>query len=207
MFESLRQSFRDVFAQATTPGEKRAAVAQMKDTLVQAKLGVEDLRGGVEATRRRLEAERAELETVRRRKGLAQQIGDAETVAIADKFEKHHGERVAMLEKKLDAQESELALVEGEVREMTEEFKRAAAGRPMTGGTPGAAGGQIGVGGGPSESDVEAAARELDAELDGGAADAALRSDIDALGRQQRRVAHDDLAAARLAELKRRMGK
>jgi len=81
---------------------------------------------------------------------------------------------------------------------MTDEFKRAAAGRPM-GGPPGAT-----SAGAAGESELAAAARELDAELD---ANAGLRADLDALGRQQRRAAHDDLAAARLAELKRRMGK
>lgn len=198
MFESLRQSFRDLFAQATTPGERRAAVAQMKDTLVQAKLGVEDLRKGVEETRQRLERERAELETVRRRRGLAERIGDAETVSVADRFARHHGEHAAVLERKLAAQEEELALVEAEVREMTDEFKRAAAGRPM----PGPVG--AGAATAPGDAELAAAARQLDAELE---ADAGLRSDIDALGRQHRRAAHDELAAARLEELKRRMGK
>jgi hypothetical protein len=198
VFESLRQSFRDLFAQATTPGERRAAVGQMKETLVQARLGVEDLRKGVDETRRRLGTERAELETIDRRRGLAERIGDAETVAVADRFAQHHGERIAVLERKLAAQEEELALVEAEVREMTEEFKRAAAGRPMGGPAGAAPGGLAG------DAELAAAARALDAELD---ADAGLRADLDALGRQQRRTAHDDLAAARLAELKRRMGK
>jgi hypothetical protein len=57
-------------------------------------------------------------------------VGDAETVAVAARFEAQQAERLAVLERKLAAQEEELALVERDVAAMTAEFKRAAAGIP-----------------------------------------------------------------------------
>src|SRR5690348_18276714 len=94
MFESFRQTLRDLMDRATPPEERRAGLARMKETLVTARMGVEDLRDGVAVTRKRLDAERRELETMRRRKGYAQGINDGETVALAEKYEAHHAERV-----------------------------------------------------------------------------------------------------------------
>ncbi|MDB4889834.1 MAG: hypothetical protein JWL61_1689, partial [Gemmatimonadetes bacterium] len=64
MFESFRQSLSDLMDRATPPEERRAGLARMKQTLVQAKMGLEDLRQGVVVTRQRLEVEIRELETM-----------------------------------------------------------------------------------------------------------------------------------------------
>ena len=61
MFESFRQSLRDLMDRSTTPEARRAGLAQMKQTLVQARMGLDDLRGGIEQTRQRLAAEQREL--------------------------------------------------------------------------------------------------------------------------------------------------
>jgi hypothetical protein len=188
MFENLRHSLDDLLARATKPEDRRAVLAQMKDALVHARMGVEDLRGGVEVTRARVAQERRELETVVRRKALAEQIGDAETVTVATRFERQHADRVRVQEAKLQAQEAELALAEREVAEMTTELKRAAVGVPHVNAT-GAAG----------------AGKPLDDPLEDGSA--ALGSELDALARAGRRARQDADADARLAELKRRMGK
>lgn len=186
MFDHFRQSLRDLMDRSTPPEERRAGLAQMKQTLVQARMGLDDLRGGIETTRQRLAAEQRELETVRRRKGLAAGINDVETVALAEKYEALHAERTAVLERKLSAQESELALMEREVAEMTSALKGALSG--ASAGTP--------------IHGTDAA--ELDAMLDGGAR---VREEIDALGRASNRSARDAEADRLLAELKRRMGK
>src|SRR3954471_1688170 len=128
MFESFRQSLRDLMDRSTTPEERRAGLARMKQTLVQARMGLDDLRGGIEQTRKRLAVEQSELQTVQRRKGLAAGINDLETVALAEKYEALHAERAEVLSRKLAAQESELALVEREVGEMTAALKSAVAG-------------------------------------------------------------------------------
>jgi len=182
MFESFRQTLRDLMDRATPPEERRAGLARMKDTLVTARMAVEDLRGGVSVTRQRLEAERRELETMRRRKGYAQGINDGETMAL----EAHHAERVAVLERKLDAQEAELAIAERDVAQMTSELKQA----------------MLGVPGAPSASD--AAAAEVDAALN---ESSNIASELDAMGRARARSEREAEAEQRLAELKRRMGK
>lgn len=103
----------------------------MKDTLVHARVGVSAMRDGLVEVRARLDKERTELATCTRRKQLAQQIGDAETVTVAAKFELFHQERCSVLERKCSAQEAELALAEREIAEMTLEFKHAASGAPL----------------------------------------------------------------------------
>jgi len=188
MFDNFRESLRDLMDRSTTPEARRAGLAQMKQTLVQARMGLDDLRGGIEQTRQRLAAEQRELETVRRRKGLAAGINDQETVQLAEKYEVLHAERTDVLTRKLAVQESELALVEREVAEMTTALKSAMSGA----GTP------------PLKAE-SAAEAELDAMLDNNGADVA--QEIDALGRASARSARESEAERLLAELKRRMGK
>ncbi|MDB4884838.1 MAG: hypothetical protein JWN79_276 [Gemmatimonadetes bacterium] len=190
MFDSFRQSLRDLMDRATPPEERRAGLARMKQTLVTARMGLDDLRSGVAITRQRLAKERQELETMRRRKGLAAGINDVETVALAEKYEAHHAERVGVLERKLEAQEAELAIAERDVAEMSTELRNAMAG------IPGAASRAASI-------DAEASA-DVD-EITNERGDVA--SEIDALGRASARSARDLDAEARLAELKRRMGK
>jgi hypothetical protein len=187
MFEHFRQSLRDLMDRSTPPEERRAGLAQMKQTLVQARMGLDDLRAGIAQTRQRLAAEQRELETVRRRKGLAAGINDTETVALAEKYESLHAERTGVLERKLSAQEAELALVEREVGEMTTALKGALSG--ATTGSP------------LPNADATA---ELDAMLDGSAT---VADEIDALGRAGTRSAREAEADRLLAELKRKMGK
>jgi len=187
MFDNFRQSLRDLMDRSTTPEARRAGLAQMKQTLVQARMGLDDLRGGIEQTRQRLAAEQRELETVRRRKGLAAGINDLETVQLAEKYEVLHAERTEVLTRKLAVQESELAMVEREVAEMTTALKSAMSGAGVT----------------PLQGD--SAAAEVDAMLD--TAGAEVAQEIDALGRASARSAREAEAERQLAELKRRMGK
>jgi len=189
VFDDIRQAFESLLNGDVPAGERRGVLAEMRDSLVRARLAIDDLRTGAENTRKRLDAERQELETLRRRKVLAEQIGDAETVAVATRFEAHHAERVALLERKLEVEDGELALVQREVEEMTAQYKAASAG--------------VGSGlraGGPG------AAPPRDADLGLDDRGAGLSQEIGALDRERRRAASEADADARLAELKRRMG-
>lgn len=198
MFDDVRQAFRDLLRGTPPSGDaRRSIVAQMRETLVQARMGLDDLRKGIVETKARLNRERAELETVRRRKQLAAGINDAETVTIAERYEKQHADRVAILERKLETQEAELALVEREVEEMTAEFKLAAAG-----GTPG-----VSAGTGPRTADPSGEAAAAAPPSDGTEEGAALNDEIDRLARARRRADADAAADEKLAALKRRMGK
>ena len=192
MFESLRKSLDDLLSRSTPPEERRQIVSRMRDTLVQAKVGLQDLRDGLAQSKRRLEQERRELDTVQRRKRLAEQSNDAETVRLANQYEQMHVERVAVLERKVEAQESELALAERDVAQMMIELRQAASGIPSAGERSNAA--------------VSAAMDEIESEM-GSAKGESLRSEIDGLSRARTRADHEADAARKLEELKRRMGK
>ncbi len=167
--------------------------------MVHTKLGLQDLREGIAVTESRLAGERAELETVRRRLGLAAQINDAETVAIAERFAAQHAERVAVLESKRMVQQQELTLAERDLEEMSSQLRMAASG--------------IAPGG---VSDDVAAARELDAFLAGDpmsdapgspAGDAPAGASGSSATARRTRAEREAEAEERLAALKRRMGK
>src|SRR5262245_49643964 len=127
-FDGFRRSFDELLSRATRPEERRVVAARMKDTLVQAKMGLNDMRDGLEKARQRLVAEEKELDTVRRRKTLAEGIKDQQTVDIAVKYEQMHVERVEVLKQKVSAQEAELALAERDVDAMSAELKAVLAG-------------------------------------------------------------------------------
>ena len=184
VFEGFRRSFDDLLTRATRPEERRLVASRMRDTLVQAKAGLGDLRDGLGKARHRLKGEEEELETIRRRKGLAEGIGDRQTVDIAAKYEQMHRERVEILRQKVSAQEAELVLAEREVAGMSAELKAVLAGTD-----PRAPGPSI------ESPDVT--------EPDG----ASLHDEINSLGRERARADREADAARRLDELKRRMGK
>jgi hypothetical protein len=194
VFDKLRQTLEDlVNRMPSTPEDRRDRLARMKDTLVQARVGLSDLRDGVAAARKRLAVEQRELETVRRRKRLAADVGDAETVAVAERFEALHAERVAVVARKVEVQEEELALAEREVAAMSGELRAAMSGVEP----PSRAAGEMGA---PDEGGADGAGA-ADPDLEG------LRDELDGLGRARARAARDAAAAARLEELKRKMGK
>jgi hypothetical protein len=178
MFEKLKQSLRDAMSRASSPAEGRAVLAMMREAVIEAKVGVSSLRTTVERTRAMLAAERESLETVRRRGRLAAEINDTETVAVASRYEKKHGERVGVLARKLEAQQAELDLAERELEEMNRDLKQAA----------------LGTGFGPGVSPPESPPPSPEDTADD------LRRAVD-------RVAREAEAQRKLDELKRRMGR
>lgn len=176
---------------ATPPQERREILHRMRDTLVQAKVGIEEMREALARSKQRLEIERRELDTVRRRKGLAANINDAETVQIAEKYEQMYVERVEVLERKVAAQENELTLADRDVAEMTRELRLASSGA-----TPPA--------GGDAQRMRDA---QAEAEAVTGESSAAVGEEIDSLRRARSRAEREADATRKLEELKRRMGK
>lgn len=185
MFENLKSAVQDLLSGRVAPGDRRAAIADMKRALVLAKMGIADLGDGIEVTRQRLKTERGQLETAQRRKALAEGISDAETVALAGKFITQHAERIAVLERKLEAQEAEAALTERDYDDMVKALKSA----------------DRGVGSGATAE----SRGPTDGEL-GLPDDAPLRSELDALSRKRTRSDADAAADAKLEELKKKMG-
>lgn len=186
MLDAFRQTLRDLLSAARTPEARREVLDEMKSTLVQTKVGVADLHGAAELTRKRLAHERHELETVQRRKQLALGINDAETVTVAERFERVHLERVAVYERKLEVQLEEMALAERELEAMTAELKRAV----KSGGIM------------PPGPQAQA-----NAEVEDAVHGERLREDIDGLARAHRQASRNAAADEMLDALKRRMGK
>lgn len=184
VFENLKSAVQDLLNGRVAPADRRAVIADMKRAMTLAKLGINDLRDGVELTRRRLEEEKEKLATTTRRKALAASVPDAETVAIAEKFEAQHAERIAVLERKLEAQEAEVGLAERDYDEMMKGLKSAGAG--------------VGSGAMPSgPSDEEMGLRD----------DSALNSQLDSLKRKSARSAAEAAADAQLEELKKKLSR
>jgi len=184
MFEQIRDSLKGL-SDRLAPEERRRVTSAMRDALVHAKLGISELKEGARVTESRLAAERAELDTVRRRQGLAAQINDAETVAIAERFAAQHADRVAMLESKLMVQQQEITMVEREYEEMSSQLRMAMAGVAPGGTSP----------------DL-AARREIDALLNDEAT-----PESNAPPARRTRAEKEADAESRLADLTRRMGK
>lgn len=78
--------------------ELRAAIAGLKVSLAQ--------------TARELAAERQHQADAARRGALAEEIGDAETAELGRTWAQRHGERVALLDRRLAVQQDELAYAE-----------------------------------------------------------------------------------------------
>jgi len=166
MFEHLRRSWSAILGGTASPEDRRAVGAEMKATLVEARVGLEGMRASLADVRARLERERLELETVRRRRTLADGIGDAETVRVAVHFEHQHDERVAVLARRVEVQEAELALAEREVAEMTAELRAVMTGAaPPRSASPGAPRPAAASSGAPGADSHDPHAAEIDAEL------------------------------------------
>lgn len=184
MFERLRDAFQAAL-DAASPGELREVAARMREAVIEAKVGVREIREAVTRTEAELADERQRLADAERRGRLAAEIRDTETVEVAERFAGKHRERAAVLERKIAAQRDELALAERELAEMQGQLEKAAKG--------------------PSGSaSTERAWRDLQAA--GGArpgtdmADELLKADVD-------RVRREALAQRQLDELKKKMRK
>lgn len=193
MFDELRDTLR-AFSSRLDPDERRRMSSGMREAMVHAKLAVNEMRAALTVTDQRLRNEQAELDTVRRRQGLAADIGDHETVAIAERFAAQHAERVTVLESKRMVQQQELALAEREYESMSADLRRV-----MSGLAPEASGTE-------ASSAEAAAAREVDALL----GEEPLPSD-DPLAApppsRRTRSEREADAEARLADLKRKLGR
>jgi hypothetical protein len=195
MFEQLRDSLRGLSARLA-PEERRRVAGTMREALVHAKLAIQEMRDALAKTESRLATERSELDTVRRRGGLASQIGDTETAEIAERFARQHEERIRVLETKMMSQQQELELGEREFEDMRGQLRMA-----MSGVAP------------SPDARNQDIVDDLDAMLAGApsasdASGAGSADDLDASApRRRTRAQHEADAEERLAALKRRMGK
>lgn len=100
------------------------------DALVDLRVGLKVLKDALDKTARDLTAEREQLTTAERRGQLAEDIGDAETAAIARQFADKHRQRVDLLDRKLGVQRDELTLAEQEFEAVSAQQRSAGPGVP-----------------------------------------------------------------------------
>lgn len=146
--------------------------------MVAARAALARMREQIGATERELEAERRQLMDAERRGRLAGEIGDQETVAVAQHFAGKHASRVGVLERKLDAQRDELALAEHELADMTEQLKAAERHRGASQAAGRVAAAQAGIG--PADAEDEL----VKSRLDRAAREAAAEQQLEALKRK-----------------------
>jgi multidrug resistance efflux pump len=188
MFDDLRESFRQL-SDRLDPDERRRMTSGMREALIHARLAIKDLQETRATTDAALAAERRELETVRRRQGYAADVGDTETVAIAERFAQQHADRVAVLESKRMVQDQELTLAEREYESMSAELRRI-----MSGVAP------------QASNPASDAAREVDALLSDDPLAAGAATDVPEPPVRRSRAEREADAESRLAEMKRRLG-
>lgn len=188
LFDRLRDQLDQALARATVPPTPREEAAALERSLVETKVGLDDLRRALEATDRELTRERAQLVDAERRGALAAGIEDAETVRVAEEFVTKHRDRVAVLERKLAVQHDEVAMAERDAAELLARLKLARQGMNSAGQSPSVEAAWRGLesaGGTRPETDVES-------EL--------LKTRVD-------RAAMEQAADAQLAHLKKKLGK
>lgn len=224
MFESLRDAFREAVQNfkdelnrdevpRTVHGTVDRLLLGMQNEIREAKARLRTLHAQAEEARAEAGRESEEESTCRRREELARRVGDEETARIAAEYAVRHARRRDVLERKAAALREEHALRAGELAEMMARLREAQEKRDTL----------------AAAQDPPAAthaAGELFEELDrmasaiGEDEPVARRRTMDDLERQIRRE-YADLRVdpwseverppvdyeARLAELKRRMGK
>src|SRR5260370_37875285 len=82
-FDNFRKSLKDLMSRATPPDDRREIARRMRETLVQAKVGLAEMPESRDKARARLAREERQLETVRRRRQRAVGIDEAEQEVAA----------------------------------------------------------------------------------------------------------------------------
>jgi hypothetical protein len=188
VFERLRDALRAALEAATPVGDLRDLARQMREAVVDATVAVREMREALPRTEAELAAERQHLADAERRGRLAGEIQDNETVQVADRFATRHRGRVAMLERKLEAQREELSLAERDLMDMQTQLKAAERDRTT----------------GPAQAATERAWRDLQA-AGGSRPGVDLESEL--LKADMDRAARERAADEQLDLLKKKLGR
>ena len=215
MFENLRKAFRDAVDNFNRE-MSREGVSDTVDGLlkgmereaVATKAGLESLKEQLATARTRIAAEEREAGVCRRREELARKIGDSETADIAARFAEKHENRRQVLSDKATAIEAEVRLAEAEYGDMLEQIKKARASRESLKATAGRTRARSSIQGSDDLfGELDRMADRIEGnEADTDAADE-LFDDGGDFDHELRRARREEVADARLEELKRRMGR
>ena len=221
MFESLRAAFREAienFKEELNRDQVPEAVDDllrgMRVEVTEAKTRLHDLEAGVRRALAEAGREGQEAETCRRREEMAERIGDTETARVAAEFRAKHSRRKEVLETKAAALQQELEVRKGEIEDMVEQLREAQTKRESLAAEAGRSTARNSIRGAEDLFDEldRMAERIGDEKAREDAADDLL-DDLDDLGVSTDRGSSASSTRsgadvdARLAELKRRMGR
>lgn len=128
-FDDIKAHLDRLFA-ARPAGSSREQAAGLRAALVEFKVALGELQAALAKTERELEAARRELDDTERRGRLAAEIGDTETVAVAERFTARARERLDLLQRKVLVQRDEVHLAEREYEATRAQYLRAERGQP-----------------------------------------------------------------------------
>lgn len=129
LFSRSWKSFQDELSRREPEDRVAELLTAMRREMVEARATLPVLEQEVERVRQELARERGALADCRRRRGLAERIGDADTVRVAEEFAERHARRVEVLEERLRAAQAERELRAEEIERMSREYKKADANR------------------------------------------------------------------------------
>lgn len=221
MFENLRAAFReavdnfkDEMGRDQVPEAVDRILKGMRDEVTEAKTRLHDLETAIQRALLEADREKKEEATCIRREKMARDIGDEETARVAAEFRVKHAKRREVLEGKAVALKRELEVRQAEIQEMIQQIKEAQKKRDALAAEAGRSTARESIRGADdlfgeldrmAEKMGDEHARERAEEdiLDdlGDAVGSDYRIDLDAPTRPEVDV------DARLAELKRRMGR
>ena len=165
LFSRTWTSFQAELGRSEPEDQVAELLSAMRREMVEARATVPVLEEAAASARAALERERRALADCERRSGLAERIGDAETVRVAGEFAAKHRDRIAVLEEKVRAAEAERDLRRREVAEMSRRYKDAEANRfaMVAQLRTGRAQERMGTGAGPGSplDDLDRAAEEI----------------------------------------------
>jgi chromosome segregation ATPase len=188
VFKRLREAVEAALAAATPPADLHDLAARMREALIEARAGLSRMREGQERTARELAVVQREIATAERRRALAAEIADGETVAVAERYLAKQREHAAVLERKVALEREEIALAERDAAEMTAQLEEVTKRRAGLEAERSSSAAWAGLGRAGADRP------EVDPEQD------ALKAKLD-------RAAREAAAEAKLEELKKRMGK
>jgi phage shock protein A len=156
-FDDIKLHLDRLFA--PRPGASaRDQAAGLREALIEFKIGIGQLGEALARGETELAQARREAADYERRGRLAADIGDTETVALAEEFATKAAARVELLERKVLVQRDELRLAEQDYEQTKQRFSAASRGIPYTEASPATA--QAEPGGMPDDSPFETYALE-----------------------------------------------
>lgn len=216
MFENLRHAFREAvdnfnkeLNRDDIPDVVDGLLKQMYHEVSDTKAQLFTLEEQIKKAIQLSEMEEKEALTCRRREEMAQKIGDEETAKVAADFAEKHEKRREIQAKKALALRAELELKRGEVEDMMAQLKEAKTKREAMTATQGRVDARNAIGGASDLFDeLDRMAEKIEGIDHQREAEEELLSEFGELESPTppRGPSQDELAEARLRELKRLMG-